>query len=168
MATAIDGINKLLYIREKSQAESMDGTRLAFQTTHTLSGTADTNSTSTKDGTKNTRGTATWTMDAEMLGSDDPTYELLEDAFNAGSLLEFWEVDFNKPGDGQNEYESKYFQGVVTDFSNEDPSDDNETLSYTVAINGVPQKGTVELEKQEVDALQYAFTDIKASNNTDD
>ena len=66
MANVIEGINKLLYVRALSDKASMEGARLALQTTHTLSAEADNNTTSTKDGTINSRGTATFTLESDV------------------------------------------------------------------------------------------------------
>ena len=162
MANVIEGINKLLYVRALSDKASMQGARLALQTTHTLSAEADNNTTSTKDGTINSRGTATFTLENEMLGSDDPTGKILYDAFIKGGTVEVWEVDFTKPAEGKGKYNAMYMQGKVTSWSGEDPSDDNETVSYSISIDGVPQDGVVTLEKEDITALQYAFKDLSA------
>lgn len=97
-----------------------------------------------------------------MLGSDDPTGKILYDAFIKGGTVEVWEVDFNKPAEGEGKYNAKYMQGKVTSWSGEDPSDDNETVSYSISIDGVPQDGVVTLEKEDITALQYAFKDLSA------
>jgi TP901-1 family phage major tail protein len=161
MAITYRGMEKVLYIRDLKQDATASGLRLALQTTHTLAAEVSSTATVTKDGTENSIGTPAYTLDMSYLGSDDEMNELIEDLMNNGRIMEFWEVNFNKPEHDTPDNTSfavRYGRGYITSWSGEDGAEDNETISVTVAVNGVPQKGYCEVPAEDLEALQYAFT----------
>lgn len=160
------GINTVLYIRNLSQATSMSGGRLALQTTHTLSVSADSDSQATKDGNVSTPGVPETTLSVENIGSDDFLDDVIKNSVFKGNKLEIWEVNFDKPnpntpaGQAPTSFFARYMQGQATSWESENAADSTSTHSSEFAINGTPQDGYVTLDKPDLDALQYAFHDI--------
>lgn len=160
------GINTVLYIRNLSQATTMSGGRLALQTTHTLSVSADSDSTATKDGNISTPGVPETTLSVENIGSDDFLDDVIKNSVFKGTKLEIWEVNFDKPnpntpaGVSPTSFFARYMQGQATSWESENAADSTNTHSSEFAINGTPQDGYVTLTKPDLDALQYAFHDI--------
>lgn len=160
------GINTVLYIRNLSQATTMSGGRLALQTTHTLSVSADSDSQATKDGNVSTPGIPETTLSVENIGSDDFLDEVIKNSVFKGNKLEIWEVNFDKPnpntpaGTAPTSFFARYMQGQATSWESENAADSTNTHSSEFAINGTPQDGYITLDKPDLDALQYAFHDI--------
>ena len=160
------GINTVLYIRNLSQATSMSGGRLALQTTHTLTVSADSDSKATKDGKVSTPGVPETKLKVENIGSDDFLDDVIKNSVFKGYKLEIWEVNFDKPnpntpaGAAPTSFFARYMQGQATSWESENAADSTNTHSSEFAINGTPQDGYVTLDKPDLDALQYAFHDI--------
>ena len=160
------GINTVLYIRNLSQATTMSGGRLALQTTHTLSVSADSDSQATKDGNISTPGVPETTLSVENIGSDDFLDDVIKNSVFKGNKLEIWEVNFDKPnpntpaGTAPTSFFARYMQGQASSWESENAADSTNTHSAEFAINGTPQDGYVTLDKPDLEALQYAFHDI--------
>lgn len=165
MATVINGIDNILYLRNLKDDDTLKGARLSLQTEHTWSGSNDTTTTVTKDGTQNSIGTPAWTLSLSVLASDDETLRILEKAFNDADVVEFWSVNFGRPETsdlGNTSYFTKYARGYVTSFEDAESAEENGTITVEVAINGIPQEGYANVPKTDVEALQYAFTHLDA------
>ena len=165
MATVINGVDNILYLRNLKNDDTLKGARLSLQTEHTWSGSNDTTTTVTKDGTKNSIGTPSWTLSLKVLASDDETLNILEKAFNNSETVEFWSVNFGRPETGKldnTSYLTKYARGYVTSFEDAESAEENGTITVEVAINGIPQEGYANVPKTDVAALQYAFTNLGA------
>lgn len=165
MATVINGIDNILYLRNLKNDDTLKGARLSLQTEHTWSGSNDTTTTVTKDGTQNSIGTPSWTLSLSVLASDDETLNILEKAFNNSEIVEFWSVNFARPETtslNNTSYLTKYARGYVTSFEDAESAEENGTIKVEVAINGIPQEGYANVPKTDVAALQYAFTNLDA------
>jgi TP901-1 family phage major tail protein len=165
MATVINGIDNILYLRNLADDDTLQGARLSLQTTHSFSGSNDTTATVTKDGTQNSIGKPSWTLSMEVLASDDETLKIIKKAFNESKLLEVWSVNFGQPENtnpDNTSYFTTYARGYVTSFEDEEGAEDNGTISIELAINGIPQDGYCEVAKTDVESLQYAFTCLNA------
>lgn len=165
MATVINGIDNILYLRNLKNDDTLKGARLSLQTEHTWSGSNDTTTTVTKDGTKNSIGTPSWTLSLSVLASDDETLQILEKAFNNSEVVEFWSVNFGRPETtslNNTSYLTKYARGYVTSFEDAESAEENGTITVEVTIDAIPQEGYANVPKTDVAALQYAFTNLDA------
>ena len=162
MATATPGKSKLLYFRNLAQAAAGEGKRLAFQTTHTLSGEGDSDTTATKDGSVSVTTAAAWTLSVENLTSENEVRDIILEALEKTEQIEIWEVDFSRPATTEGKYMGKYMQGGVTSVEYANDADSSSADTAEIAITGTPQKGEITIEPADIEALQYAFRDITA------
>lgn len=162
MVKAIQGMKKVLFFQSLDDTTT-DGNelRLAFQTEHTLSMEREELEELTKDGTLKDTGEINATLDfTSYVAKGDKTYQLLKRAFKANEELQVWEVDVTEPNE-EGQYEAVYVRGKLISFE-ESAGDSYSELSSEVAVNLVPQDGTVTLSPEEFTAIQYAFKDFGA------
>lgn len=173
MATAIPGANKIMFVGEEVTSDTgvLKGARVSLQTTHTITESADSDSTTTKDGSVSSAAAPTTEMSIENLMSEDQTNAYLKASLEKQKTLPFWEVDFTKPvtdGENKDKYPARYMQGRVTKIEWGADADDNATQQADVSIDGVPVDGYVTVDKAVTAALQYAFRDLDTSTTTAD
>lgn len=160
-AEAVQG-KKIAYLfRVKKDEAKKDGVTMAFTTENGRTKSQDADATATKDGSIRTPGAVETEITATAIfAKGDTMPEELEDAMDAGELIEIWEANLEEPAEtGENKFKGRYFQGYLTEFELSSSAEDFAEYSTTFGINGSGQKGdvTVSLEQQEVAA--YAFKD---------
>lgn len=157
----VQGMKKVLFFQAMDDSTT-DGNelRLAFQTEHTLSQERDEIEEMTKDGALKDTGEINASLSlSSYVAKGDSTYELLKRSFRENSTIQVWEVDVTEADDGD-QYDAIYAQGKLTSFEVSNSADGFAELSTDVAINLVPQEGTVTLNPDEFLAVQYAFKDF--------
>ena len=146
MARTTHGMDLVLFFRRMADQETEDGSRLRFQTEHTLTKEKESESNATKDGqvVNVTDGENSIDFTSYAYVEDDGTmgmWETLEEYFDDDELMEIWEVNTkSKTEDGS--YHATYFVGYITSFEKSAPSDGTVELSFTITLEGKGIKGT--------------------------
>lgn len=161
MAQATPGNKKVLYFRDFEKRD-VEGMRLALQTTHTLSGEGDSDSTVTKDGNVSVASAFAWTLSVENLSSEISLRDTLVEVAEKVGTIEIWEVDFSQKGTKPGTYKGKYMRGSVTSIETDNDADASATDSVEIAVTGNPQAGDITIDPDTEDMAQYVFEDIKA------
>lgn len=154
----IQGVKKVLFFQAMDDTTTDgSGLRLAFQTEHTLTQERETIEELTKDGNIKDTGEINASLSfTSYVAKNDPTFDLLQEAFNNNEALQVWEVDLTEKDEGDT-YDSLYAQGKLTSFEVSNSADGFSELSTELAINLIPQKGPVTVSEAQFDAVQYAF-----------
>lgn len=154
----IQGVKKVLFFQAMDDTTTDgSGLRLAFQTEHTLTQERETIEELTKDGNIKDTGDINASLSfTSYVAKNDPTFDLLQEAFNNNESLQVWEVDLTEKDEGET-YDSLYAQGKLTSFEVSNSADGFSELSTELAINLIPQKGPVTVSEAQFDAVQYAF-----------
>lgn len=154
----IQGVKKVLFFQAMDDTTTDgSGLRLAFQTEHTLTQERETIEELTKDGNIKDAGDINASLSfTSYVAKNDPTFDLLQEAFNNNETLQVWEVDLTEKDEGET-YDSLYAQGKLTSFEVSNSADGFSELSTELAINLIPQKGPVTVSEAQFDAVQYAF-----------
>lgn len=161
------GEHLLLFFRDHNKQETEDGSKLKFQTEHSISKEKETESIWTKDGMRNTvsDGSNTVSISAYAYRDDDGTLGVLgdlEELFDSNKRVEIWEVDLDSEDAGK--YNATYFQGYFTSFERT-AGDSAVEVSIEYAIDGKGVKGTDLLTEEQlgaINSLQYEYQSIKA------
>lgn len=161
MAQATPGNKKVLYFRDYAKRD-VEGMRLAFQTTHNLSGEGDSDSTVTKDGNVSIPSAFAWTLSVENLSSEIALRDTLVEIAEKVGTVEIWEVDFSRAGAKPGTFKGKYMRGSVTSIETDNDADASATDSMEIAITGTPQAGDITITPATSDMVQYVFEDIKS------
>lgn len=153
------GITSVLFFRLLKNAASDKGKKLAFQTEHSESIANEISSIKTKDGAINVPAGATFEYAiSSILAKNDPLAAMLKEAVVTGEVVECWEI--SNDADMQNQagqYLATYMQGVLPSWEETKNSEENITISTTLTVNQIPQKGYLDLTESEQAAIQYAF-----------
>lgn len=159
-AEAIQG-KKLVYLyRVLEDAATNDAAALAFTTENGKTVSKDADSTTTKDGTIRTPGTAEIEITAtSVLVKGDTLVPKLEEALKKDKLIEIWEANLQEPAEGANKFKGTYYQGYLTELEKSSPSDDFVELSLTFGINGEGADGDVTVTTEQQEAATYVFAD---------
>ena len=171
MAELISGRNLVLFFREYANRATEDGSKLRFQTEHSMSFEKETEATRTKDGVINTISDGENTADSTSLAYVDDegtieTWKTLRDMFKRNALVELWEVDITGADAESLDVEPTYYQGYFTSFELSAPADGQVELSYSFAINGNGVEGTDTLTAEQLLAVQstlYEYQSITAT-----
>ena len=153
------GITSVLFFRLLKDAATQKGKKLAFQTEHSETIANEISSTKTKDGSINVPAGATFEYAiSAILAKNDPLAAILKGAVISGGVVECWEVSVD--ADMQNaagQYLATYMQGVLHSWGEAKNSEENITISTSLTVNQIPQKGYLDLTAAEEAAVQYAF-----------
>lgn len=162
-AEAVSGRRIIYLYRLLSEAASANATRLAFATENGRTKSKDADSTATKDGSIRTPGTAEVEITStSVLSKGDTMIDKLEDAMDDDELIEIWEVNLDEPASGGGsgtKFKGMYFQGYITEFEKNSPSDDFTEISLTFGINGSGKRGDVTVSTEQQEEANYVFTD---------
>lgn len=150
----IQGISQFLLYR--ILGDNNEATKIAQQTSHSVSSSRDVNPTATKDGTKRTLGVIEQEIEATVLLSTATDVDKLKEAHEQGKKVELWDITSvvkNTAG----KYAATYYQGLISEISSEAPTDDGIEVSITFAIEGVGKRGYTALSAAQEAVLDYAF-----------
>lgn len=157
---AIQGKNQILLWRLLKDAATKSGTKLAFQTEHSVSKSRSTDTTITKDGPIVTGGGLEEEVPFNcIMAKDDPVVKLLNTAIIENEVLELWEVDITDKGEA-GKYPGKYRQGVLSELNETKNAEDLVELEGTFITNGTAKEGEVTLTAEQAEVVQYAFRDV--------
>lgn len=161
MAELLQGANLLLFFRELAKRTVEDGSKLRFQTEHSISKSKETETTMTKDGPMSTISDGETTIEVSSIAYVDDietmtTWEKLEDCFDRKALMEVWEVDITKVTPEQLAVKPTYRQGYFSDFEKSAPADGKVELNYSMVINGNGVKGEDALTAEQLKAVKAA------------
>jgi TP901-1 family phage major tail protein len=170
----IAGKDLILFFRRRKDHQTEDGSKLRFATEHSINEEKTSNSTMTKDGSKNSLSDGENTLDlssllerAEREATGDATVEVWKELrrwYRAGEEIEIWEVDAGSALDG--EYDVQYMRGHFTSFAITAPADGDATLEGSYAINGNIIENTDVLTPAQIETIeanQYEYASIQAT-----
>lgn len=170
MAKTLHGMDLILFFRLLANKATEDGSRLRFQSEHTITEEKESESTPTKDGqiVNVTDGENSIDFTSYAYVEDDNTQAMWKELhgwFQANEKIEVWEVDTkNKLEDGS--YNTTYYVGYVTSFEKSAPSDGNVELSFTITLEGAGIDGTDVLTPEQeatVGALAREYESLNRS-----
>jgi TP901-1 family phage major tail protein len=172
MSELISGKNVILFFRERAKHDKEDGSRLKFQTEHSLSKEKESDTTITKDGPMTTIADGESSFDISSLAYKDDNgtltvWENLEDCFDRGALMELWEVDISGVSDSQLKVKPVYYQGYFTSFEKNAPAEGKVELSFSFTINGKGVKGEETLTSEQLAVIKktmYEYQTIKKTS----
>ena len=172
MVQAREGKQEFLMFRNYKDRAEKDAKMLLLQASHELSVSNETNKRAVKNGQGGSMSitapsTQEQTLSIEAVSSHDEVSLMLEDANYNQELLEVWIIDFADK-DELGKYGCKYAQGYLQDWTTPSDVEDFIEISTTLDINMKYQKGRVELTPDQVDDVQYAFTDLKKVTPTEE
>lgn len=157
-----NGRDFLSYFRKYEDRESESASKLRFITEKSISKDKSNDTTMTVDGPVNAISDGENTADFTSLAhtTDDDTiamWEQLEDWFDEGALVEYWNV--NAKSLVNDTVRAEYARGYFTSFEISYPADGQVEVSYSYVINGQPVKGEDTLTEEQVADLQSAQYD---------
>ena len=160
-AEAVKGTKIVYLYRILSRAQSTDAVALAFTTENTRTKSRDADTTATKDGAIRAPGATEVEISAtSILAKGDTLVNDLEDALDAGEIIEIWEANLEAPADdGENKFEGRYYQGYLTELEYSSNAEDNVEVSLTFGINGSGAKGDVTVSAAQQEIAAYVFAD---------
>lgn len=160
-AEAVSGRRLVYLYRILSEAATQNGTQIAFTTENERTKSKDADSTSTKDGSIRTPGTAEIEITATSIMSKGNTMiSKLEAAMDDDELIEIWEANLDEPAEeGENKFSGTYFQGYITEISITSSAEDFVEVSLTFGINGSGATGDVTVTAEQQEVAAYTFTD---------
>lgn len=169
MARITMGDRLLLFFREYNLRETENGSKLRFQTEHSISKEKESDAIWTKDGTQNTirDGENTISISSLKYEEDDDILSVLdklEKMFEDNKLVEIWQVNLDSATTPEGTYSAHYFQGYFTSLEIT-AADSAVEVSLEYAINGRGAKGTDLLTPEQIGAInaeQYEYQSIKA------
>jgi len=161
---AVQGKEIIYLFRVQEDAATDAGAILAFTTENENSASADSDSTTTKDGVLQKPGAVTVeiTGTAIVLKGQETLGENLRTAMLNQKLVECWEADLTNPRTGANKFAGTYYQGYLTEWTKTSNAEDFAEYSYTFAANGIgaPDGGAgVTVTQDQQAAASYVFTD---------
>lgn len=160
-AEAVSGRRLVYLYRILSEAATQNGTQIAFTTENERTKSKDADSTSTKDGSIRTPGTAEIEITAtSIMSKGDTMISKLEAAMDDDELIEIWEANLDEPAEeGENKFSGTYFQGYITEISITSSAEDFVEVSLTFGINGSGATGDVTVTAEQQEVASYTFTD---------
>ena len=160
-AEAVQG-KKIVYLyRVLEDASKEAATRMALTTENGRTVSKDADSTSTKDGSIRTPGTAEIEITAtSILSVGDTIIDKLEKAMKQDKLIEIWEANLSEPvGEGTNKFKGTYYQGYLTEYERTSSAEDFCEISLTFGVNGEGADGDVTVTVEQQDEAVYVFAD---------
>lgn len=164
----LQGRNKVLLFRNLKDVDK-EAAKLVFQTDHTFSYSRELDKIITKDGTVIKRGD----LETEVAGIEaiqakkDPTVKMLQESVISGDKLEIWEVTVDEElKDEDGKYPAVYAQGYLESWELPAGAEDEATIESDFQIELEPQFGFATLTEEQQEAVQYAFRDTVAINET--
>lgn len=153
------GKDKILMFRKLGDKTA--AAKLALQTEHKWKYERKNDSTATKDGSVTSDKGLEVTLSIEAVSSRDDLNLMLKDSVVQGYKLEVWEIDL--AGEKQSgKYPALYAQGSLGSWEVPDSVEDLETLSTEMTIEGKPVSGYATLTDEQVQEINYTFTDTAA------
>lgn len=160
-AEAVSGRRIVYLYRLLSEATTTAGSQIAFTTENERTKSKDADSTSTKDGSIRTPGTAEIEITAtSILSKGDTFINKLEKAMDDDALIEIWEANLDDPAEeGEDKFKGKYFRGYITEITKTSSAEDFTEVSLTFGINGSGADGDVTVTAEQQEVAAYVFTD---------
>lgn len=153
------GKDKILMFRKLGDKTA--AAKLALQTEHKWKYERKNDSTATKDGSVISDKGLEVTLSIEAVSSRDDLNLMLKQSVVEGYKLEVWEIDL--AGEKQSgKYPALYAQGSLGSWEVPDSVEDLETLSTEMTIEGKPVSGYATLTDEQVQEINYTFTDTAA------
>ncbi len=155
---------RIMYLyRVLAESATKDAEGLAFTTENSRTKSRDSDAVATKDGTIRVPGEVEAEISTTALFADenDEMIAKLEKAIDDGSKLEIWEVNLDKPGNGEDvgKYAAKYFWGYITSFELTSNSEDHVEAALDFGIEGCGDDGYATVTEKQLELAKYAFAD---------
>lgn len=156
---ALKGQNQILLFRLLKDATTKKAAKMAFQTEHETSESADAEVTQTKDGPISVSAGIEEEITFNcIMARGDEVDEMLRQAMREKEIVEVWEVDITEKSE-EERYPAEYRQGLVTERSKTANAEDLIEVEYSFTTNGISQSGEVTLTSEQEEVIQYAFRD---------
>lgn len=160
-AEAVSG-KKIVYLyRVLSDEATADGAVLAFTTENSRTKSRDADSTETKDGAIRTPGATEVEISAtSILTKGDTMINRLEEALDAGEIIEIWEANLAEPvAESTDQFKGSYYQGYLTEIEYSSSAEDFVEVSLTFGVNGSGASGSVTVSTAQQELASYVFKD---------
>lgn len=165
-AQVLQGMDTLAYVRLLKNATTEEGQLIPYQTSLSFDPQRDSDKTQTKDGTVGTSGSLETEIEVEFVNNISKISDDLYDALIQNEKVEIWIVNLARKN-SEGKVFAWYAQGSVTEDSNDNDPDDNSTRDVTFNVDGVPQRGWLELPEQAKEELAYVFRGIGVVSEQD-
>ena len=160
---AIQGQDKLLYIRPLSKQGIENAILIPLQTSLTFDPSRKVTSTSTKSGTISARGTVETKLEADIIESINEANDQITEALIDDEKLEAWVVYRKRVKDGK--VFAWYMQGYITEDSEAANPDANATRKLTFTVEGTPKRGWTKLPDDLQEELDYVFKGLGVADD---
>lgn len=163
----IQGNDFKLYTRLLSKDKVEKGILVPYQTSAKMTFKRDSDSEKSKDGNITTDASLETEVEVEFINnSSKPADEFLTSIVN-NLDREFWLVNINrKNSDGK--YYAWYLRGKISEDEIEAKTGDLSERSVSVAVQGTPQLGWLELDREQEDQLNYLYRGLDVVTTGDD
>lgn len=160
MAEKVEGKYSVLMFRLLRDQKEKKGAKLALQTDHSLSSTANTTVSVTKDGAIVAVGSPEKEYSFSFFFSKGDTLaaELIE-AHDKNLIVELWNPIID-PENVAGKHHGSYCRGYITDYTVSAPAEDYVKLDMTFKVDLIPQEGEITIDVNQASAIQYAFRDV--------
>lgn len=156
--------NRFIYLyRLLDDAATTDATGIAYTTENSRSISADSDSTTTKDGTVVTPKDPETTIKCTALYSSEgsPMIKKMETAITNHKMVELWEINMDAPGTDTNasKYEANYFHAYVTSHELTSNAEDFAEASVEFKVDGSGASGYATLSSTQETVASLVFKD---------
>ena len=170
MADMIQGKSHVLFMRALKDKETEDGSKLRFQTEHSISEDKETETVGTKDGNQISinDGESTIDITSYAYNEDDNTeafWKQVHKWFKDNEKVEIWDVDLSKETT-EGTLNATYYRGFFTSFEQSKPYDGNIELSISYSIEGKGVEGTDTLTPAQQAVAEGAQYEYHSLNNS--
>lgn len=165
-AQVLQGMDTLAYVRLLKNSTKEEGQLIPYQTSLSFDPQRDSDTTQTKDGAVGTSSSLETEIEVEFVNNISKISDDLYDALIQNEKVEIWIVNIARKN-SEGKVFAWYAQGSVTEDSNDNDPDDNSTRDVTFSVDGVPQRGWLELPEQAKEELVYVFRGIGVVSEQD-
>lgn len=164
---ALQGVDTVAYARKLSEAKTVSGQLVPWQTGVTFDPSRDSDSTVTKSGNVQTSSTVTTESELDFVHNTSAIADAMYDSLFDGEVLEIW-VIYRKRRNATGQYFAWYYRVTVSEDSNENDPDGPSTRSVSFAVQGKPKRGWVTLSEEQQDELDYVFRGLDKVTDSDE
>ncbi|EKW99381.1 phage major tail protein, TP901-1 family [Ligilactobacillus saerimneri] len=162
----LQGLDTVAYVRLLKNAKTEQGQLIPYQTSLSFDPQRDSDTTQTKDGAVGTTSSLETEIEVEFVNNISKVSDDLYEALLENEKVEIWIVNLKRKNSAGKLF-SWYAQGSVTEDSNDNDPDDNSTRDVTFSVDGVPQRGWLELPESAKEELAYVFRGIGVISDDD-
>ena len=155
-----EGKSIVTFFRLLKNAAKEAATLLPGQTSAEFDPQRDSDSTVTKDGSFQTSSSLETDLEVDFINSTSVIADQFYDSVLNNEKMEIWLVNTaRKNAAGQ--YFAWYMQGTVSEDDNSNDADDISERDVSFSINGIPQRGWLDLSQDQQEQIDYVFRGLK-------